>query len=97
MKDDDTKRHEEKLNRQKLDKTIAEEVKIEEARQKKIPGYEKLKINFSLNTFSEQITICQICFEIYTSSLSNKFIFFASKSKYWNYIWVFPFLISFSC
>lgn len=41
MEDDETKRHEEKLNREKLDKTIAEEVKIEEARQKKIPGYEK--------------------------------------------------------
>ena len=81
MKDDETKRHEEKLNRQKLDKTIAEEVKIEEARQKKIPGYEKLKINFSLNTFSDQITICQICFEIYTSSLSNKFIFLHQKAN----------------
>ena len=81
MKDDETKRHEEKLNRQKLDKTIAEEVKIEEARQKKIPGYEKLKINFSLNTFSDQITICQICFEIYTSSLSNKFNFLHQKAN----------------
>lgn len=49
MEDDETKRHEEKLNREKLDKTIAEEVKIEEARQKKIPGYEKKKLTKEQN------------------------------------------------
>lgn len=82
MKDDKTKRHEEKLNRQKLDKTIAEEVKIEEARQKKIPGYEKLKINFSLNTFSDQITICKIfCWNLHILHVKHIIYLLAQKSK----------------
>ena len=41
VKDNKARRHEEKLNKQKLEKKIAEEVKIEEARQKKKLEYEK--------------------------------------------------------
>ena len=57
-------------------------------------NYENCNIKFSLNTFSNQIIICQIF--LWKSLTSNKSIL-QRKSKYLNYIRVFPFFISFFC
>ena len=62
--------------------------------QRNFSNHENCNIKFPLRKFFDQITICQIPFEIYTSFTSNKsFIQLEQNCKYLNFIWVFPFCI----
>ena len=58
-----------------------------------IPLTMKTATKFSLNSFSDQVTICQISFETF----DVKQIDTQQKIKYLNYIRLFPFFTPFSC
>ena len=64
--------------------------------QRYFSNYENCNMKFPLHKFSDQITICQISFEIYTSFTSNKsFIQLEQNSNIWISFGYFPFAFSF--